>query len=80
VAAITRNELKKWCRNHSPQMSNAYDCFPVSLMKMWDEATKIAEEKFTSTNKQSAPCYRCSDYSTCENKIAHILPQCFKVR
>jgi len=31
VDPITKKEMRKWCREHSPQMSNAYDCFPVSM-------------------------------------------------
>jgi len=46
----------------------------------WVKFADAKESLSKSRNSKSAPCYRCSDYSTCDKKIAHILPQCFKQR
>jgi len=39
----------------------------------WEAATKLVEEKFTSTNKQSAPCISCNTVTT---NIVHLCKSC----
>jgi len=47
----------------------------------WEAATRLAEEKFTGTNRQSPPCCECSHWVTmCEHQVEYGSHDCKVLR
>jgi len=47
------------------------------IMDRFIQAAKAMEEKITSYNKQSAPCFSCAKWGGCWRGINAVSPKCF---